>query len=802
MLGRSLLGFAVIALLAAPLASGQDDYNDEIRKLLDEGTQLYKQGKYAEAYGKFEQAFQKKPSNDLVYAFVKRVGDDVVAGMMSNADENIKGVGYRLFELAKPGEIVRKGKKDILRYMEDLQSQDHAVYRNAHWHLKNFGPWAVRFLVPVLSNALNDQHRVRVILCLTEMGTEATLSLCEVMDADNAPGNVLMKQNAAAILGNIKDERAVPVLKRTVEDANQPPEVKKFAHEALMKITRKGPAEWKKATDYYFELAEKYYYGHPGVILAWNRAHLVWRWDATNNKLLEREVPRFAFNEQLAEESLYDLLDLDENYVHGPSRASAWSLLACVHYAQALEAEAGVIAAEMAQKNSDAGIKPEDLENLKKLTDRYNRHNVAGKLPGKQFLYEALARCLKDGNALVGKAAIDTLKEMGRPEDLPSTASAAVTDRDREAKSGAIGYPLIEALTADDKRVRYAAAEAMVRINPQQRKLGMELVIPNLVDALGEQGVRVALLIYDVQDDNDRNYVNGMKKLLTSINIFPVIATSGSEGIIKAKQFPTEDVIIIQKKIAGQIYFRESDVRTPVVETVFDTLRDDVRTKNIPRVLLCEDQAQHDEAKAQFDQTAQGFVKKDVHKLDLKALMDNLFDSEEAKKDAKDRADRIAQGAAETLASIDITNTLYPYRDAVDALIKTVSIEILREDFIRIPACRALGHFGDQRALSVLSKVVNDKAEDAEKVARQKGVRLAAAKAMSEIYKATRVAPTEEIYPILTKYLLDGDIDIEILVGEALGNSTLTTKQMREVHNIRRINNKNDYRPTRSADDE
>ena len=36
----------------------------------------------------------------------------------------------------------------------------------------------------------------------------------------------------------------------------------------------------------------------------------------------------------------------------------------------------------------------------------------------------------------------------------------------------------------------------MVAINPQRRKLGMELVVPNLIDALGEQGVRIALVIY------------------------------------------------------------------------------------------------------------------------------------------------------------------------------------------------------------------------------------------------------------------------------------------------------------------
>jgi hypothetical protein len=352
-----------------------------------------------------------------------------------------------------------------------------------------------------------------------------------------------------------------------------------------------------------------------------------------------------------------------------------------------------------------------------------------------------------------------------------------------------MGHPLIEALTNEDKRVRYAAAQAMVAINPQRRKLGMELVIPNLIDAVGEQGVRVALVIYDVQDDNDRNFVNGFKKLLTSINIFPVIVHSGSEGIIKAKQFPSEDVIIIQKKICGQIYFKESDIKKEIVETVFDTLRDDVRTKNVPRIVLGDGAGEVEAANKEFMEkgTAQGVIARKVHKLELQLMLDKIFDTPEAKKDSKDRADRIAKDAAETLARIDPTNTLYPYSDAVEALIKTVSPEILREDFIRIPAARALGRYGDQRALDVLAKAVSDKDADAERATRQKGLRLAASRALSRVFQQTGVAPSKEVFDVLMKNLKDGDYDIEFACGEALGNATLTAAQRLELSKFRRI---------------
>lgn len=822
-----LLWVSLAAALALPGAAQDESFSDKVRQLLDEGTRLYKQGKFDEAASKFEEAFQLKPTSDQVYAHIKRAGEDLVAGMMNHEDRKIQEIGRRLFELAKPGTPLRVGKDVVLKYVADLREESFAVWRNAFWHLKNFGPWAVRFLVSHLGDKQNDKFRSRVILLLTEMGVEASLAVVEALDSKDP----FLRQNAAIVLGNIKDERAIPALKRVVEDPNEPGEVKKFASEALHKIIRsKDASQWKKATDYYYELAMKYYYSDSAAILSWQRAYLLWKWDPENDRLTERPVARMAYNEQLAEEALYDLLELDPNYVSRPKGRSPWSLLACVHFAQALEARAAVEAAVEALKvgeidkaelvkfirdtegMNDAAIKPlaDEIEAASSALDvqtvvakyfdrkaKVIRANVLGQLPGKRYLYEALARSLEDGNALVAKACIEAIEEMGRPEDLPSpppppdapreTAQEAATGK--EGAGGTLGYPLIEALTHEDKRVRYAAAQAMVTLNPQRRKLGMELVIPNLVDALGEQGVRVALIIYDVQTEEDRNFLLGFRKTLSSLGIFPVVASSGEEGVIKAKQFPTEDILFIQRKICGQVYFRETDTKKGIVETVFDTLRDDVRTRHIPRVVIGDTAVEVEQARREFQEkgTAFAVIGRGVHKLDLQALLEKAFDLPEAKKDSKDRADEIARQAAETFAKIDPAHTLYPYRDAVEALIRTVSPEILREDFIRIPAARALGRFADQRAIDVLAKVLAEKDADAERAARQKGVRLACAKALSEIFRQTGVSPSKEVFEVLKQNLKDGDYEIERTCGEALGNATLSSEQRREISKFRRL---------------
>ncbi|MHC4606833.1 MAG: HEAT repeat domain-containing protein [Planctomycetota bacterium] len=833
---------AVLTLMAAGPAITQDDtYDDKLRKLLQDGMDMYNRGRYDEAASRFEEAFQMDPSSPLIYAFIERADRSRVAGMMTCDDERMRDIGARLFKLAMPGRIFREDRATVLKYITELEDKRYEVWRNAYWHLKNYGAWCVRFLMPHLANELNDQLRTRVIMLLTDLGWDATLALVEALDS---PNNFL-RQQAAICLGNIKDDRAVPALKRVFEDPNELPEVRTLVHEAIQKITRITDSEhWKPATDYYYELAQDYYYSHASVIHIWQYYYLIWKWNKEDDRILERRVSRFAYNEQLAEEALFDLMELDPNYVHPETGESAWSLLVMVSFQESLEARAAILSAFQALVNEEISedqfiqmvgetegyprneVEPiaSDLRGAQSYEERLEvlllyldklakviRANIMARMPGKKYIYEALSRCMKDGNHEVAEACIDAISLMGRPEDLPprlppeaaplAEGEEPIEEMPEEVAAPApedvVGFPLVEALTHEDKRVRYASAEAMIDINPQEKKLGWELVVPNLIDALGEHSVRVALVIYEVKDEEDQNFINKFRKTLLGLNIFPVVARSGSEGMIKAKAFPMEDVIIIQHKIAPQNYFRETHTRDLIEESVFDTLRKDVRTRNIPRVLLCTDDEDVMKARKEYDMTAQGYINPATHELDLKALLEKLFDTPEAQKDAKDRADVISRDAARTFSRIRVTDTVFPYLDAVEALIETVSPEVKRRDFIRIPSAVALGNFGDTRAIDVLTKTLDDKDPEAEKVEIQKPLRLACARALSEIFRVTGDTPTKEVFETLKLYTKDGDYDIEIIVGEALGNATLTNEQRFDLEKHRRVE-----RSTYTADDE
>ena len=75
---------------------------------LDVAVELYKDGRLEDACVVFEVSFRQQWSNDAVYAFLVRAGEEVIASMMNSKDERIKRIGYRIFELAKPsGDRVR-----------------------------------------------------------------------------------------------------------------------------------------------------------------------------------------------------------------------------------------------------------------------------------------------------------------------------------------------------------------------------------------------------------------------------------------------------------------------------------------------------------------------------------------------------------------------------------------------------------------------------------------------------------------------------------------------------------------------
>jgi HEAT repeat protein len=742
---------------------------EQVRTLFREGVRQFEAGRTKEAYVAFERALALKPSSDLLRFLRDETGNRVLIEMFGNKD--LKDTAVRIVELSRGAyRTVPRTEEQIRALVDGLGSEEFDRTWKSINALVSVGQRAVPFLLEHLRDDSHPNLSAHCIITLTKMAGEAVLPVAEAMES-TVPR---LRQNAAIVLGNIRDHRALGALKRAWEDPDELPEVKTFVAESLRKITGRDPENLPTAKEYFYTLADRYYTSHPSVLPDLFGEFLVWRWDAKEDRLAPpREVPGFAYNEEIAEEACYDAIALDDRY------DAAWVLLALNYFQETVEGDAAI---ELAQKKRDAGeMPPAVADRLREGLAGIGKAGLVGSVAGRRNLYRALKRCLDDNNVPVAVAVLETLARVGDPEDLPlpplspsderilSAEALAEYERERATK---IAYPIVEALIHKDKRIRYQAAVTLVALQPDRRFLGIERVATNLADAVGESGIRVVLVA-----DGDNAWRNSLRAALRRMNCMTVDVSTPAEALLRAKEFPPKDLIIMDGQMAGTVLFTANltDNRQ-VSETVFDSLKEDLRTRAVP-ILISGGPDRIENFKDVFGPRCAGFVAKPLDKMALKAEIEKAFDTDQARRDAKSLADRLAQKAAEALASIKPATTYFTYRDAVSALIGTLKD---RPDAVRVPAIRALGNFGDTRALEPLARTLQDAENSTE-------VRAACGRAMGEIFRDSHAAPPDEVFPVLLAALRDPEFSVQEAAAAALANARLSAGQQREVAEANRI---------------
>jgi len=749
---RLFLFLVLFLFVSAPfpqvLISQEADQDVQFKTLYRQGIDLVKRGKFQDAYVSFEKALQLSPSSDLVRFMIQETGDLILKDMMSNPD--LKQTALRILEL---------GKGAFQRYVRSPEQIQAIVAQldgsfDKKWEAINMlaaiGQRAAPFLIEQLADK-SDVKRASTMMALEKIGNEAVLPVIEALQSKT----LLVRQNAAIVLGVVRDDRALPELKRIYEDEKESPEVRRLVADALKKIARAEPDKLKPAKEYYYELAEKYYYNHPSVMVNFYGEFIFWRWNKETETLTMKEIPDFALNELLAEECCYDGLRLDDNY------ETTWSLLVCVLLAKYNEAD---WALQAVMKKSKTGEVPEDL--LKKLqTDlaKFQENFTTGSLGGKSYLYSALKRSLGDGNNEVAVSCIKALSSSADAKDLPTTA---------RADASAPGMPLIEALVHSDKRVRYAAAEALLRINPPEPFPNMEKVIPVINEALGESGIRVVLVI-----EPDPEVRSGLKNELAKLNCFVTEALTAEEGIKMAKRFPTEDLIILNNKLANEVVFTVNLLvrGEKYSETVFNSLKDDIRSRGIPLVMI-GGKDDIEKAKSIYQEKVDNYLVTPAEGAVLADAINKVFQREDIQNDSKTKALQVCADAAKGLAKLDTRNTIYPYRQTIESLLGVLEG---RPDSIREMALESLRRFSDAAALDGLLKALTNK-ENPMPIRQKTGEAIAA------IFRNNPDSISQEIYDVLKKSFKEDEPEIKLAVATALGNAKLTPAQRKELFELNR----------------
>lgn len=487
---KGVLAFLFLGVLFAFAGVSTPAYaQDDTEALFDEGVNLFKRGKMEEALQVFQNVLANNPSHEMAFEFWNKAGHKIFLQMLLEKGE-YEPVAKRFIELARVG---RKAKEEdsaqIQALVEKITTGDQTERTEALLKLAaDHGEYAVEHMYKELGSD-DLEVRVNVMTSLVRLGEEATLPLVAVLNAEEE----LIRRNVVAILGNLRDVRAVPYLKK-MWDGLGDGLFKSIVESSLKKITREDVNDLPPADEIFVDHARRYLSKDPFLVKPYIQSRVIWKW--RDNALTKSNVYSGLYGMELAEECCFQALECNVN------NTEAVAYLAFAYSAQKGEAEA-----------AKAMLGDEAPETLDEALDKLASVERMVAMAGTEGLNDAL------NFAMLGKhtlAAVELIKFM--------------------SSAGVEGDAIEDALLSKDKLIRYAAAIALAKSGEHTPE-----VVKALVSALKESAIQQILVI-----DNDMDCRNTLMMGFNSGGFFAAGADSGAEGLDRAKGFPKKDLVILR----------------------------------------------------------------------------------------------------------------------------------------------------------------------------------------------------------------------------------------------------------------
>jgi CheY-like chemotaxis protein len=307
----------------------------------------------------------------------------------------------------------------------------------------------------------------------------------------------------------------------------------------------------------------------------------------------------------------------------------------------------------------------------------------------------------------------------------------------------------VTALNAEDKTVRFAAAIALLELDPAYEFPGADMVIPLAAQAAPTGRVRQIL-----QNEPDAGTRANTQKALDDAGLYAVAEAGGMAGYIRAKEVGTFDVIVMRYNLADELSLK-----------LVRELRRDFRTAGVP-ILISGTGAEMDEAKGMFGPSVQGYV--DADAIDIEAVK---AAASQSMNDDQKMALMVSKAACDALAGFTTAHTAFAnYAGAEGALMEILGSD--RPDDIRIAALNALGNVGSGQSVGAIVDTFG-------KSANSTSVRVAAAAALGHVLRG--MAAPVEAFDALLGGLGDEAQDVRGAAGAALGAMMLTPEQLTAV---------------------
>ena len=371
-------------------------------------------------------------ANQQGYQILVRVND--VA-----PDAELADLSGKVLAIIEQGRFIERTEPRIIAEEVRRLSGTDRGWLTAVKRLRNAGEYAIPFMLDAMADSSREKELSDIVRALPQIGRDGIRPLVAALQTENVP----LKAQIITALGKIGYPQSQAYLKYIIENDDSA-QLRAMAQESIRQINQ--DMLQVPAAQLFYELAEKYYYHAQSLAPAQDASFAnVWFWDSDAEKLVREEVDQSYFYELMAMRTCEWALKADPGF---GSAIGLW--IAAFFKAESTGVE--MMPAYFGERHADA--------------------LVYATTAGVEYLHQALARAVKDNNAHVALGVIEALATTAGEKSLLYQMGPS--------------QPLLQALSFNDRMVRYSAAIAIGAAGPKEGFAESKLVVANLAEALGQ----------------------------------------------------------------------------------------------------------------------------------------------------------------------------------------------------------------------------------------------------------------------------------------------------------------------------
>ncbi|MFA5293428.1 MAG: HEAT repeat domain-containing protein [Phycisphaerae bacterium] len=436
---------------------------------------------------------QLSEDNPRGYAILVRVQAD---------NPELAPLAAKILDIIESGRMIRRTDPEIItEEIKRLSGTVRGKY-TAIERLRNAGEYAIPYMLDAMADEQRKEEFVNITTALPEMGRAAVRPLTASLAMDS----VVVKGEVIKALGKIGYPEALGYLKYIAENDNSE-QLRNLAVESINQID--SASAGKSAAELFFAIAENYYYKAQSLApVDEGNSVNIWFWDKQNARLTRQAVKKICFHELMT------------------MRLCEWSLRADKDFGKAISLWLA----------SFFRMDGKSIEYPEYFGQGHADAMTYATTAGPEYLHEALERAVKDNDSVIALGTVEALAKNAGEKSLMFRLKTS--------------QPLIEALSFNDRSVRYSAAIALAMAEPAEKFAESELVVNGLVGAITSQAD--ANWPKETADNYAIRSAQAMLKLAETRNT--VINLAGAlDALVKATEDTRDEIKIVSCQILAYI---------------------------------------------------------------------------------------------------------------------------------------------------------------------------------------------------------------------------------------------------------